>query len=170
MLNNISSLDKIKLSGIGLILLLTVINTYQISKINALEKSNIEEEIPIDNSGIKVSPEPSPRLKSHPKITFKEDIKNFGNVDVNSENKHDFIFTNTGSEPLIIKNAKGSCACTVPNFSKKPVMPGKQGSIEVIFSPKSSQAGSSQEQTVTVTSNTDPELSFLKIKANVNSY
>ena len=173
MLNNISLLDKIKWSGIGLIFLLSLYNTYQIILINEqLEESSI------DNSGVKVTPEPAPKfvpkaeptpkLNSFAKIAFMEEIKDFGNVDPNSENKHSFVFTNTGSEPLKILNAKGSCSCTVPNFSEDPVMPGKQGSIEVIFSPKISQAGKPQEQTVTITSNTDPETSFLKIKANVN--
>ena len=169
MLNNISLLDKIKWSGIGLIFLLSLYNTYQIILINEqLEESSI------DNSGVKVTPEPAPKVEPAPKlnsfakIAFMEEIKDFGNVDANSENKYSFVFTNTGSEPLKIENAKGSCSCTVPNFSKDPVMPGKQGSIEVIFSPKISQAGTPQEQTITITSNTDPETSFLKIKANVN--
>ena len=72
------------------------------------------------------------------------------------------------SQPLIISNAKGSCSCTVPNFSNEPVMPGKTGTIEVIFTPKRIQAGSPQEQTITITSNTTPKNTFLKIKAIVN--
>ena len=160
--------NKIKLVAIGLILILTIRNTYNISLLNNSKKINdIEKEV-LTNSRIKIESEPSLKLNSFPKITFNEEIKNFGNVNVNSENTHSFIFTNTGSEPLKIKNAKGSCSCTVPNFSKEPVMPGKQGSIEVTFSPKSSQAGRPQEQTITITSNAEPKTTFLKIKANVN--
>ena len=167
MFENISLIDKIKWGIIGFILLLTLYNSYQISIIKETGTLNLSEENTVDNSGVKVTPEPTAKLNSIAKIKFSEEIKDFGNVDVNSENKHVFNFTNTGTEPLIISNAKGSCSCTVPNYSKEPVMPGKNGSIEVIYSPKVSQAGQAIEQTVTVTSNADPETSFLKIKANV---
>jgi len=57
MLNNISLLDKIKWSGIGLIFLLTLYNTYQIILVNEqLEESSI------DYSGVKVTPEPAPKF------------------------------------------------------------------------------------------------------------
>ena len=168
MLENISLLDKIKWGIIGITLFITLYNSYQISTLNSNGNTDQIKDNIVDNNGVKVTPEPTPKLNSFPKISFKEEVKDFGNVDANSENVHVFEFINTGSEPLKILNAKGSCSCTVPNFSKEPVMPGKKGSIEVIFSPKVSQAGQPQEQTVTVTTNADPTTSFLKIKANVN--
>ena len=167
MFDNISMLDKIKWGLIVILLLLTFYNSYQIILIKDTGAPILSDENVVDNRGAKVTPAPTPKLNSIAKIKFNEEIKNFGNVEVNSENKHVFNFTNTGTEPLIISNAKGSCSCTVPNFSKEPVMPGKQGSIEVIYSPKVSQAGQTIEQTVTITSNADPANSFLKIKANV---
>jgi hypothetical protein len=101
-------------------------------------------------------------------ISFKEDIHEFGNVEVNSENKYSFKFTNTGNEPLKITNAKGSCGCTVPKWPKEPIMPGKTEEIDVIFRPSKGQAGSKQTKTVTVTANTNPENTILKIIAFVN--
>lgn len=102
------------------------------------------------------------------KIKFTKDLHEFGNVDVNSENKYSFSFINSGNEPLKISNAKGSCGCTVPNWPKEPILPGKSGEIEVIFKPSKGQAGSKQTKTVTVIGNTSPENTILKITAFVN--
>ena len=102
------------------------------------------------------------------KIKFTKDLHEFGKVDVNSENKYSFSFINSGNEPLKISNAKGSCGCTVPNWPKEPILPGKSGEIEVIFKPSKGQAGSKQTKTVTVIGNTSPENTILKISAFVN--
>ena len=102
------------------------------------------------------------------KIKFTKDLHEFGNVDVNSENKYSFSFINSGNEPLKISNAKGSCGCTVPNWPKEPILPGNSGEIEVIFKPSKGQAGSEQTKTVTVIGNTSPENTILKITAFVN--
>ena len=101
-------------------------------------------------------------------IKFANDLHEFGKVDVNSENKYSFTFINSGNEPLKISNAKGSCGCTVPNWPKEPILPGKSGDIEVVFRPSKGQAGSKQTKTVTVSANTSPENTILKITAFVN--
>ena len=35
--------------------------------------------------------------------------------------------------PLIIKDAKSTCGCTVPSFPKEPIAPGKKGQIKVQY-------------------------------------
>ena len=35
--------------------------------------------------------------------------------------------------PLIISNYKVACSCTKANFSKEPILPGQESSIEVTF-------------------------------------
>tara|TARA_B100000902_G_scaffold365116_1_gene385770 strand:- start:95 stop:664 length:570 start_codon:yes stop_codon:yes gene_type:complete len=101
-------------------------------------------------------------------MSFKEEMHEFGNVDVNSKNNYSFSFTNTGNEPLKITNARGSCGCTVPDFPRDPIMPGQTSKIDVVFTPSKGQAGTKQTKTVTVTANTDPENTILKITAFVN--
>ena len=98
-------------------------------------------------------------------IAFAESEHDFGKINQDSENKKIFKFTNTGTEPLIITNAKGSCGCTVPTFPTEPIAPGKTGDIEVIYKP-GKQKGS-QTKTVTVTANTEPANTVVNIKADV---
>jgi hypothetical protein len=67
-------------------------------------------------------------------IKFKQTTYNFGKF---SENHPvvscDFEFTNTGDAPLIIHQAIASCGCTVPQYPKQPIMPGKTGVIKVTY-------------------------------------
>ena len=69
-----------------------------------------------------------------PKIEFKEETINYGEVYKGVDSgKRTFEFQNIGNEPLLIKDAKSSCGCTVPSFPKEPIAPGKTGIIEVQY-------------------------------------
>ncbi len=71
-----------------------------------------------------------------PAISFEKTTINYGKIQKNADPYRIFKFTNTGSEALIIKNAKGSCGCTVPTYSKEPIAPGKSGEIKVRYDTK----------------------------------
>jgi hypothetical protein len=99
---------------------------------------------------------------SGPAIKFNEEVYDFGTVKVGTKVEHNFEFTNTGTEPLIITNAQGSCGCTVPEYPKAPLKKGEKGSIKVSFD--STGRVGVQEKTVTITSNaTDgPKVIYIK--------
>ena len=98
-------------------------------------------------------------------IAFDIETINYGQIEKNADGAREFTFTNTGSEPLIIEDAKGSCGCTVPKFPKEPIKPGATGEIEVVYSPGKQQG--SQNKTVTITANTEPVSTTLNILADV---
>ncbi len=98
-------------------------------------------------------------------VEFAEMEHNFGTVNQDTKNEHVFSFTNTGAEPLVISNARGSCGCTVPEYPREPIAPGETGEIKVVYSPGKQK--DQQTKTVTITANTEPETTILKIKANV---
>ncbi len=102
---------------------------------------------------------------SDAQMEFEATEWNFGEIIQGESVEYAFEFTNTGSEPLIITNAKGSCGCTVPKFPKEPIKPGATGEIEVVYSPGKQQG--SQNKTVTITANTDPVSTTLNILADV---
>lgn len=98
-------------------------------------------------------------------IQFAEMVHDFGTIEQNSTNPKTFTFTNTGENPLIISNAKGSCGCTVPSYPREPIPPGGTGEIEVVYKPGNQT--NQQTKTVTITANTEPAQTVLRIKANV---
>lgn len=57
----------------------------------------------------------------------------FGNITKGVPVSHEFEFTNTGSEPLIVTSVNASCGCTVTNFSKDPIAPGANGYVKATF-------------------------------------
>lgn len=91
----------------------------------------------------------------------------FGTIDQGEAVEHSFTFTNTGSEPLIISNAKGSCGCTVPQWPREPIAPGATAAIDVRFDSKGKR--NKQNKKVTITANTDPAQSFIFLKGEVNA-
>ncbi len=90
----------------------------------------------------------------------------YGTVTAGEKVQYAYKFKNTGSEPLIISNAKGSCGCTVPEWPKEPIAPGESSEILVQFD--SSNKSGNQSKRVTLTSNTNPAQTFLTIKGIVN--
>jgi hypothetical protein len=57
----------------------------------------------------------------------------FGNITKGTPVAHEFEFTNTGSEPLIVTSVTASCGCTVANYSKEPIAPGTNGYVKATF-------------------------------------
>lgn len=99
------------------------------------------------------------------KIVFENEIHDFGELPEGPRVRTEFVFKNTGKEPLLITNAKGSCGCTVPEWPKEPIMPGKKAVIKVEFN----TAGRPGPfiKTVTITSNTEVANTVLKIRGTV---
>ena len=64
-------------------------------------------------------------------ITFEEKDYCFGIVEESEENlRHEFKFTNTGNEPLIITRVSTSCGCDYAACPKDSIMPGECGVIK----------------------------------------
>jgi len=100
-------------------------------------------------------------------IKYDEVRYDFGVVDEGTVVRHVYNFTNTGDQPLVISNAKGSCGCTVPTWPKQPIPPGGKGEIAVEFNTKGKPGRQSKQ--VTVTANTNPTDSHLEIHGEVRS-
>ena len=69
-------------------------------------------------------------------IKFKTEVIDYGTVEQNSDGTRIFAFTNSGDAPLLITNVKTSCGCTVPNYSKAPILPGTSGELEIKYDTK----------------------------------
>jgi len=99
-----------------------------------------------------------------PQITFENKTIDYGVIVQESDPYRVFKFTNTGNEPLVITNAKGSCGCTVPQYSKDPIGPGETGELKVRYDTK--RLGKFIK-TVTLTTNVGDEKVVLTIKGEV---
>lgn len=106
-------------------------------------------------------------VSSGPVIEFNKDVHDYGDIEQHGNGVCEFTVTNTGNEPLIISQAKGSCGCTVPSYEKEPIMPGASSTIKVKYDTK--RVGPINKS-VTITSNaTNAPTKVLRIKGNVHA-
>lgn len=84
------------------------------------------------------------------KIEFSKDVHDYGTVKYGADGTCTFEFKNTGTEPLIISEAHGSCGCTVPEWPKEPINPGKSAVLKVKYD---TNRPGNFSKTVTITSN-----------------
>jgi hypothetical protein len=100
-----------------------------------------------------------------PIIDFEEEVHDFGKIVQGEKVSYDFKFTNVGKSNLIISNASANCGCTIADFPKEPIPPGKSGKITVEFN--SEGKSGYIEKAVTVVTNCEPNTIILKIKADI---
>ncbi|AZQ43738.1 DUF1573 domain-containing protein [Nonlabens ponticola] len=106
----------------------------------------------IDEANLTAAAQRDAVKQDYPEMTFDETSYDFGTVTEGTVVEHEYTFTNTGSSPLVIVNAKGSCGCTVPTWTKEPVAPGEKGMMLVKFN--TSGKPDAQTKTVTIKTNT----------------
>lgn len=71
--------------------------------------------------------------KSDAKVTFPETEYDFGQLEYKKPATYRFVVKNAGETPLIINNVETSCGCTVPEWTTKPIKPGKEGEIAITY-------------------------------------
>ena len=91
------------------------------------------------------------QVSQGPVISFAEKLYEFGVISQGDTIEHTFSFENIGTEPLKILSARGSCGCTVPQYSKDEIAPGEKGKVFARFN--SSGKSGMQNKTVTLVTN-----------------
>ena len=66
-------------------------------------------------------------------IQFQCETYDYHNIAQGSSGTCYFVYTNIGTEPLVLSSVSTSCGCTVPYWSKKPLLPGKSAKIKVVY-------------------------------------
>lgn len=69
-------------------------------------------------------------------MTFKNKVHNFGDLPSGKSVSAVFEFSNTGENPLLIKDVKTSCGCNVPEWPKEIIEPNESGEIKIVYDAK----------------------------------
>ncbi len=96
---------------------------------------------------------------------FKEETHDYGEVPEGPLAETDFEFKNVGKSPINIKEAHGSCGCTVPKWPQTPVMPGEKATIHVSYTTQGRQGMIMKD--VTITSDAQQSPMVLHIRGTV---
>lgn len=82
------------------------------------------------------TPQGKARLRLH------ENTHHFGDVARRGGDlEHEFRFTNEGDAPLVLTRVVTSCSCLKAHFHRRPVAPGDEGSIRIVYEPQKSEPG-----------------------------
>jgi len=58
-------------------------------------------------------------------VKFTTETIDFGKIKQGVPQKGTFTVTNISNEPLIIEQANPTCGCTISDYTKEPIAPGK---------------------------------------------
>lgn len=100
------------------------------------------------------------------KLTFKDTLHDFGKIKEGEIVEYDFEYTNSGKLDLLIYEAKGSCGCTIPEYSSKPIKPKETGFIKVKFNSEGKHGFN--DKSVGIKTNGEPSVYQLIIEAEVD--
>ena len=82
----------------------------------------------------------TPQGKAH--LQLHEKSHHFGDVARRGGDLvHEFRFTNEGDAPLVLTRVVTSCSCLKAHFHRRPVAPGEEGSIRIVYEPQKSEPG-----------------------------
>ena len=73
---------------------------------------------------------------AQPKASFDKTMHEFGTILWKNPVTATFKITNKGDKPLVISNVTTSCGCTVTDWTKSPILPGKTGEVSSTFDAK----------------------------------
>ena len=102
---------------------------------------------------------------SFAQMKFENSSYNFGDLYQGEKVEHVFNFVNNGNAPLILNNVLATCGCTAPEWKKKPLLPGEEGQVKIVFD-SSSKIGR-QNKVITIRSNAKSGDYRLRISAMV---
>ena len=121
------------------------------------ELNSIKEEIKAKEAAKKAETQTS--------IQFEASEISFGEIKEGAAVTKIYKLKNIGKKRLMIEKVEGSCGCTVAEWPRYPVEPGENAEIKVTFNSLGKRGV--QDKTITVTANTEPAQTFLKIKGTV---
>jgi hypothetical protein len=101
------------------------------------------------------------------KIKFLETDISFGRIKEGEIVEKSFQFSNSGDVPLYILDVYGTCGCTVPEWPRAMIEPGRGGFIKVKFN--SEGKTNEQRKRITVVANTFPVETLLYLDGIVLS-
>lgn len=108
--------------------------------------------------------------QEQPEIKFDKTVHNFGTFSEKTPVQTAvFAFTNIGKAPLIINQAIASCGCTIPSYTKEPIMPGEKGTVKVTYNGKGKFPGHFKKS-ITIRTNGKVEMVRLYIEGDMKEH
>lgn len=106
------------------------------------------------------------KIDAQAEFKFEKETHDFGKIPQGKPVSVEFKFTNVGDEPLIITNIESACGCTVPKYTKAPILKDKTGTITVTYNAASVAPFT---KALTIRSNAKTPVKVIYIKGEVTA-
>ena len=100
-----------------------------------------------------------------PKVVLRKEDHHFGRMETDNSGQHEFVFTNAGDQPLILKQGKSSCGCCtcvcetkLPDGGKIP--PGKSAAVTLRWTVKRFTGAYYQTSTILTNDRDRPQVTL----------
>lgn len=103
---------------------------------------------------------PDPKKKVE--MTFENAFIHLGKVKKGESRQFDFVFLNTGIDPIEI-DIISSCDCTTLDWPRKPIKPGQKGIINVTFDSTKKEVSETIDVDIYL-KNIDPKTGYRTLK------
>ena len=97
-------------------------------------------------------------------LTWKSEAVEVGDIPQGIPKLIEFELKNNGTTPVIITSANSSCGCTIADYQKEPILPGKTALVTAKYN---AAAFGAFTKTITVTTSVDESVKVLTFKGNV---
>lgn len=109
---------------------------------------------------------PRDTTRRYARLVLEEHSHNFGDIPrKGGDLVREFAFRNEGTTPLVLLQVQTSCHCLRAQFPKRPVAPGGQGTIRIIYEPNKSEAGAFHK-VIQIYSNSDKGREIITVQGN----
>ena len=115
--------------------LIAVLSLTSCKKDQKADQLVVEEQQAVEAPVVQTQDELVKEAQSKPLTTLALSEANFdfGKLKKGDHVEHIYEVTDTGTNPLIISQVKPGCGCTVPDYTKDPILPGQKGKITLKF-------------------------------------
>lgn len=103
-------------------------------------------------------------LCAQPRLSSNKETHKFGQIEWKRPVTVEYAITNSGNQPLVLSNVTTSCACTVADWTKTPILPGEKGFVKAVFDAK---ALGHFDKSIGIYSNATPHLAYLHFVGEV---
>ena len=98
-------------------------------------------------------------------IQFETTEHDFGLINYEDPAEFDFVFTNIGTEPLIVQKPQSTAGVIIRWYPQDPIMPGKKGIIKIAY--RTNRTGVLNKRIIIVSNAINSSQVVLRIKGGV---
>lgn len=120
-----------RIIGLGILTMLSVVSCKKDQSADELI-TTASSEVSVDSANSNLV-EATHNTQVLTNLALSEPEFDFGKIKKGDKVEHVYEVTNTGKNPLIISSVVPTCGCTVPEFTKDPIMPGQKGKVTLKF-------------------------------------